>query len=121
LSIGLDILGAIPLWGNVASATSSIGRGVIAINHTINNPAFGLGSGVIGEYGAVTGGPNEVKDTVVGGVSASAGIALVLADLSLEGTIKFLPGIGNFVSGLTALWDIGYAYDIYQSCMAGHE
>jgi RHS repeat-associated protein len=120
LSIGLDVLGAIPIFGNVASATSSVARGVIAIDHAINKPAVGLASGVVGEYGAVTGGPDEVKDSVVGGVSASAGIALVLADLSLEGTTKALPGIGNVVSGLTALWDIGYAYNIYESCMAGH-
>lgn len=119
-SIGLDILGAIPAVGNVASAASAIARAGIAVNHVVTSPAASLASGAYGAYGAVTAGPAEVTDSIVGGASASAGIATTLADVSLGGT-KALPILGNALSAATGVWDAYQAYKIYLSCMAGDE
>jgi RHS repeat-associated protein len=119
VSIGLDILGAIPVVGNATSATTAIVRAGIAVDHGINSPIFALSSGAYGAYGAVTAGPEEATDSIVGAVSASAGIAATLADASLGGT-EALPIVGNGLSALTGLWDGYQAYQIYQSCMAGN-
>jgi hypothetical protein len=119
VSIGLDILGAIPVFGNGVSAGAGIVRAGIAVNHAITSPVFAVGSGMYGVYGGVTAGPGEAIDSLVGSGSAGAGIGLALADVSLEGT-KAIPIVGNVVSGLTGLWDGYQAYQTYQSCMAGH-
>ena len=57
MSIGLDILGAIPAVGNAVSAGAGIVRAGIAVNHVITNPAFAVGSGIYGAYGGVKAGP----------------------------------------------------------------
>jgi len=57
VSIGLDILGAIPAVGNAMSAGAGIVRAGIAVNHVITNPAFAVGSGIYGAYGGVKAGP----------------------------------------------------------------
>jgi RHS repeat-associated protein len=118
-SIGLDIIGAIPVLGNATSATAAIVRAGIAINHVITSPAAAIASGAYGAYGAVTAGPEDATDSIVGAVSASTGIAATLADVSVGGT-QALPIVGNVASVLTAAWDAYYAYQIYQSCMAGN-
>ena len=119
VSIGLDILGAIPVFGNGVSAGAGIVRAGIAVNHAIASPAFAVGSGIYGAYGGVTAGPGEATDSLVGSASAGAGIGLALADVSLAGT-KAIPIVGNFVSVATLGWDGYQAYKTYQSCMAGH-
>jgi RHS repeat-associated protein len=119
VSIGLDILGAIPAVGNAVSASAGIVRAGIAVNHAITSPAFAVGSGLYGAYGGITAGPGEATDSLVGSASAGAGIGLALADASLEGT-KAIPIVGNFVSVATLGWDGYQAYKAYQSCMAGH-
>jgi RHS repeat-associated protein len=118
-SIGLDIIGAIPVVGNATSAATAIVRAGISLNHLVTSPAVSLVSGAYGEYQAIAAGPEEATDALVGAGSASAGIALVLADMSLEGGTP-LPGIGNIISIGTGVWDIYKAYEIYQQCMAGH-
>jgi RHS repeat-associated protein len=119
VSIGLDILGAIPAVGNAVSAGAGIVRAGIAVNHAITSPVFAVGSGVYGAYGGVTGGPENPTDSLVGSASAGAGIGLALADVSLAGT-KAIPIVGNFVSVATLGWDGYQAYKKYQSCLAGH-
>ena len=119
VSIGLDILGAIPAVGNAVSAGAGIVRAGIAVNHVITNPAFAVGSGIYGAYGDVKAGPEEATDSLVGSASAGAGIGFALADVSLAGT-KAIPIVGNFVSVATLGWDGYQAYKKYQSCMAGH-
>jgi hypothetical protein len=119
VSIGLDILGAIPVFGNGVSAGAGIVRAGIAVNHAITSPVFAVGSGMYGAYGGVTAGPGEATDSLVGSASAGAGIGLALADVSLAGT-KAIPIVGNFVSVATLGWDGYQAYKAYQSCMAGH-
>ncbi len=119
ISIGLDILGAIPGVGNATSAATWIARAGIAAKHVVTSPAASIASGVYGAYGAVTAGPVDPTDTIVGGVSASAGIAATLADLSVGGT-NALPIVGNGFSALTGLWDAYKTIQIYQECMAGN-
>jgi RHS repeat-associated protein len=117
-SIGLDVIGAIPAVGNVASAAGLI-RAAINVNKVITNPAVGISSGVYGAYGAAKAGSENPTDSLVGAGSAGAGIGLALADLSLGGT-KAIPIVGNAVSLLTLGWDGYQASKTYQSCMAGH-
>ena len=119
MSIGLDILGAIPAVGNAVSAGAGIVRAGIAVNYVITNPAFAVGSGIYGAYGGVKAGPEEATDSLVGSASAGAGIGFGLADVSLAGT-KAIPIVGKFVSVATLGWDGYQAYKKYQSCMAGH-
>lgn len=119
ISIGLDILGAIPGVGNATSAATWIARAGITANHVVTSPAASVASGAYGAYGAVTAGPEDPTDTIVGGVSASAGIAATLAELSVGGT-NALPIVGNGLSALTGLWDAYKAIQIYQKCMAGN-
>jgi RHS repeat-associated protein len=119
VSIGLDVVGAIPLFGNATSATAGVVRAGIALNHAFASPAFAVGSGVYGAYGAVKAGPEEATDSLVGAGSAGAGIGLALADVAVGGT-KAIPIVGNFVSVATLGWDGYQAYKKYQSCMAGH-
>jgi len=100
VSIGLDILGSIPTFGNATSATARILRAAIVVDHVITKPAVAIGSGVYGAYGAVTSGPEDALDSLIGGASAGAGIGLALADAWLGGT-KAIPRVGNAVSVLT--------------------
>jgi len=120
VSIVLDALGSIPAFGNAVSAGAGIVRAGIAVDHVITSPAFALASGAYGGYGAVTAGPGEATDSLVGAGSAATGIGLTLADVSLQGT-KAIPLVGNAVSVLTLGWDGYQAYEKYQSCMAGQE
>jgi RHS repeat-associated protein len=119
VSIGLDILGAIPAVGNAVSVGSGLVRAGIAVNHAITSPVFAVGSGLYGAYGGVTAGPENATDALVGSASASAGIGLALADVSLGGT-KAIPIVGNVVSVATLVWDGYQAYNTYRSCIAGH-
>lgn len=118
-SIGLDIIGAIPGVGNAASGATAVVRATIALNHVVTSPVASLASGAYGAYGAITAGPQEATDSMVGAGSASVGIAATLADVSVGGT-KALPIVGNVVSVLTGAWDAYQAYEIYLSCMAGN-
>jgi hypothetical protein len=71
LSIGLDIVGAIPVFGNAASGAAGIVRAGIAVDHAITAPVVSIGSGVYGAYGSVTAGPNEATDSLVGAGSVA--------------------------------------------------
>ena len=110
VSIGLDVVGAIPGLGNTVSAGAGIARaGREAFAHTVDGiVAFGGGG-----YSAATGAFDEDP---VGGLSAGGGIGLALAAATLGGT-KAIPIVGNVVSGLTGLYDIYGAYKAYQKCM----
>jgi RHS repeat-associated protein len=119
LAMVLDAAGAVPALGNAVSAVSGIARAAIAVDHTITAPAFALAAGTYGSYAAVTAGPGEAVDSLVGAGSAGASIGLSMADLSLGGT-KALPVLGNFLSAATLFWDGAQAFKAYQSCMAGH-
>lgn len=119
ISIGLDIVGAIPVFGNATSATAGIVRVGIAVDHAITKPVVGVASSAYGAYGAVSAGPENPADSAFGAGSAGAGVGLILADATLEGT-KAIPLVGNAVSVLTLGWDGYQAYKKYQSCMAGH-
>jgi hypothetical protein len=117
LPFALDVVGTVPAVGNVASAVAGLARVSVAVNHAITSPAASLATGVYGAYGAVSAGPDNVTDSVVGAVSASTSVAATIADVSVGGT-KALPVVGNAVSAFTALWDAYQAYEIYQACMA---
>ena len=120
LSIGLDVIGAIPGVGNAASASAAVVRGAIAIDHVITRPAVALASGAYGAYGAISAGAENPTDSLVGAASAGTGIGLTLADISLGGT-KAIPLVGNFLSVATLGWDAYQAYKTYQACMAKPE
>jgi hypothetical protein len=92
ISFGLDVVGAIPGVGNAVSATAA---GARAVNGIV---AYGGAA-----YGIATGLPDE---NPFGAASAGAGIGLTLADSALEGG-KVIPGLGNFLSVVTGLYD-GY-------------
>ena len=94
VSIGLDILGAIPVFGNGVSAGAGIVRAGIAVNHAITSLVFAVGSGIYGAYGGVTAGPEEATDSLIGSGSAGAGIGLALADVAL-GRTKAIPIVGK--------------------------
>jgi hypothetical protein len=83
ISLGLDIVGAIPAFGNVVSATAA---GARAVNGIV---AYGGAA-----YGIATGLPDE---SPVGAAGAGAGLGLMLADAALEGG-KVIPVLGNFLS-----------------------
>jgi hypothetical protein len=111
VSIGLDIVGAIPGLGNAVSAGAGIARASREVfAHAVDGVvAFGGGG-----YSAGTGAFDEDP---VGGLSAGGGIGLALADVTLGGT-KAIPIVGNVVSGVTGLYDIYGAGKAYQSCMS---
>jgi RHS repeat-associated protein len=92
ISFGLDVVGAIPGVGNAVSATAA---GARAVNGIV---AYGGAA-----YGIATGLPDE---NPFGAASAGAGLGLTLADSALEGG-KVIPGLGNFLSVVTGLYD-GY-------------
>lgn len=92
ISLGLDVVGAIPAFGNVVSATAA---GARAVNGIV---AYGGAA-----YGIATGLPDE---SPVGAAGAGAGLGLTLADTALEGG-KVIPVLGNFLSAGIGLYD-GY-------------
>ncbi len=92
ISLGLDVVGAIPAFGNVVSATAA---GARAVNGIV---AYGGAA-----YGITTGLPDE---SPVGAAGAGAGLGLTLADTALEGG-KVIPVLGNFLSAGIGLYD-GY-------------
>lgn len=96
-SIAVDVVGAIPIVGNVGQA-------------------IGLATGAIGAYMAVTAEPSEAATSI--GL-ASIGAASTLADIVLPGT-KVLPGIGNAASILSAVLDIDKAVKAYQACIGSN-
>jgi len=92
LSVGFDIVGAIPGLGNAVSATAAGARvvnGVVAYS----SAAYGLGTGLHDESPAPT-------------FLAGAGLGLTLADTAIEGG-KVIPVLGNFLSVATGVYD-GY-------------
>ena len=104
LSIGLDVVGAIPGLGNMVSASAGVARAV---------------NGLVTWGGGVAGGAMSLSDeTPYGAAPAAASLGLALADVSLGGT-KAIPVIGNFISAGTGIYDISGAYKAYRSCMAG--
>ena len=92
ISVGLDIVGAIPGFGNAVSATAA---GARAVNGIV---AYGGAA-----YGIATGLPDE---SPVGAAGAGAGLGLTLADAALEGG-KVIPVLGNALSATIGLYD-GY-------------
>ena len=52
-----------------------------------------------------------------GTLSASGGVGLALADLSLGGT-KAIPLVGNVLSGATGIYDIYRFTEVVQACIA---
>ncbi|MGB6899702.1 MAG: RHS repeat-associated core domain-containing protein [Candidatus Acidiferrum sp.] len=103
LSIGLDVVGAIPGLGNMLSAGAGTAR---AINDVV---AYGGGAAGIA---------TSVSDqTPFGTLSASGGVGLALADLSLGGT-KAIPLVGNVLSGTTGIYDIFRFNEVVQACTA---
>jgi RHS repeat-associated protein len=117
LSIALDAIGTIPAVGNAVATTGRIARGAVALNHGITNPIVPIAAGAYSGYGAITQGPENPADNFVGLASAGGGLGLTFADIALGGT-KAIPGVGNFLSGATLLWDGYQAYATYQACMA---
>jgi hypothetical protein len=93
ISLGLDIVGAIPGFGNAVSATAAGARAVNGIV-AYGGAAYGIGTGITDE-------------SPVGAASAGAGLGLTLADAALEGG-KVIPIAGNVLSVLTG------GYDAYQ-------
>lgn len=91
ISVGLDAVGAIPLFGNMVSATAA---GAKLVNDVVayGGAAYGIGTGLNDE-------------SPVGAISASAGLGLALADAALEGG-KVIPVLGNMLSGVTGLYDL---------------
>jgi len=92
LSVGLDVVGAIPGFGNAVSATAAGARAVNGIV-AYGGAAYGIGTGLGDE-------------SPVGAASAGAGLGLTLADAALEGG-KVIPVVGNILSVATGLYD-GY-------------
>ena len=105
--------------GNATSATAGVVRAAIAVDHFVTKPGVALATGAYEAYGAIAAGPENPVDPLVGAGSASLGIGLTPADVSLEGT-KAIPIVGNVISVLTLGWDGYQASKTYQSCMGGH-
>jgi hypothetical protein len=101
LSIGLDVVGAIPGLGNMVSAGAAGARAVDSV--------VTWGGGVLGAATSL--------DDPVGAASSGAGLGLALANVTIQST-KVIPGIGNFISAGTGIYDAYRAYKAYQSCMA---
>jgi len=119
ISVALDVVGVIPAVGNAASAAAGIVRAGIALDHAVASPAFAVATGACGAYGSVTAGPDAAVYSLVGAASASTGAGLAVAGAVLQET-KVIPVVGNFVSGFTALWDVGQAIEEFRSCSAGN-
>jgi RHS repeat-associated protein len=113
ISLGLDIVGAIPGVGNAVSAgvfAGKVSKGVID-----NIVAFGSGA-----YGAgsAAGDKEDMVDSAVGAGSSGAGLGLTLAGSTLGEGAKAIPVAGNVVSVLSLGWDLYKAHQKYQECMA---
>jgi RHS repeat-associated protein len=104
LSVGVDIVGAIPGFGNAVSATAA---GARAVNGIV---AYGGAA-----YGIATGLPDE---SPFGAASAGAGLGLTLADAALEGG-KVIPVIGNALSVVTGAYDTYQLVKTIQGCRSG--
>ena len=101
VSVGLDVLGAIPAFGNIVSASAAgarVANGIVAYG----GAAYGIGTGLTDE-------------SPVGAASAGAGLGLTLADAALEGG-KVIPGLGNFLSVATGLYDAYQLGKTIQRC-----
>lgn len=118
LSMGLDLIGTIPAVGNAVATTGRIARGAIALDQAITKPIVPIASGAYSAYGAITEKPGNQLDNFVGLVSASGGLGLTFADMSLGGT-KAIPVVGNFLSAVALGWDGYQAFTKYQKCMGG--
>jgi RHS repeat-associated protein len=97
VSVGLDILGAIPGLGNVVSGVVATGKVAIRVKSAVD---LGVNYGGAG-YGMATGIGDE---SPVGAVTAGTALGLTLADAAIEGG-KVIPVVGNVFSALTAFYD----------------
>jgi hypothetical protein len=102
VSIGLDVVGAIPGLGNAVS-TSAAGARVVG--------------GVATWGGAAAGLATMNSSDPIGQESALVGAGLAWYNVALGGA-KAVPIAGNILSVVTGLWDTFGAYKAYQSCMA---
>ena len=101
LSIGLDVVGAIPGLGNLVSASASGARAVDAV--------VTWGGGALGAATSL--------DDPVRAAYSGAGLGLALANVTIQST-KVIPGIGNFISAGTGIYDAYGAIKAYQNCMS---
>lgn len=108
ISVGLDILGAMPFLGNAVSATA---MGARLGAHLIDGAVGYTGAG----YGLATGLGDE---SPVGTATAATGLGLTLAGAALEGS-KVIPVVGNVLSGLTGLYDSFQLGKTVAQCMSG--
>ncbi len=103
LSIGLDVIGAIPALGNMVSASA-------ATAHAIDS--------VVAYGGGTAGIATSLSDeNPFGTLSASGGLGLALADMSL-GRTKAIPLIGNFASAGAGIYDVYRFNQVVQACIA---
>jgi RHS repeat-associated protein len=102
LSIGLDVVGAIPGLGNMVSASAGTARAV--------NDIVTYGGGVAGIATSVS------DESPFGTLSSSGGLGLALADMSVGGT-KAIPIVGNVLSGATGVYDIYHFNKVVQACI----
>src|SRR5665213_1832615 len=72
-SIALDIVGAVPVFGNAPATAGRLLRAAYSVNHAITKPAVGALLGTYGMYGGVSAGPNDPTDSFVGVASAGTG------------------------------------------------
>ena len=97
ISVGLDIIGAIPGLGNAVSAGVAGAKVATRIAPYVNaginygSAAYGIGTGINDE-------------SPVGAVTAGTALGLTLADAALEGG-KVIPVVGNFFSAVTGFYD----------------
>jgi hypothetical protein len=105
VSFTLDVVGAIPAFGNLVHAGAAAGR--------IIDGVVSYGGGA---YGIATGLKDE---SPVGAASTGLGLGLTLAGTALGEGAKAIPVAGNVLSGLTGLYDAYQAYKTYTKCMAG--
>lgn len=105
ISFTLDVVGAIPAFGNLVHAGAAAGRIIDGV------VAYGGGA-----YGVATGLKDE---SPVGAASTGLSLGLTLAGTALGEGAKAIPVAGNVLSGLTGLYDAYQGYKTYQQCMAG--
>ncbi|HET7208503.1 MAG TPA: hypothetical protein VFI95_18145, partial [Terriglobales bacterium] len=105
ISFTLDVVGAIPGFGNLVHAGAATGRIIDGL------VAYGGGA-----YGVATGLKDE---SPVGAASTGLGLGLTLAGTALGEGAKAIPIAGNALSVLTGAYDAYQGYKTYQQCMAG--
>ena len=103
LSIGLDVVGAIPALGNMVSASAATAHGI--------DDVVAYGGGTAGVATSLS------DENPFGTLSASGGLGLALADMSLGGT-KAIPIVGNVLSGATGIYDVYRFNQVVQACIA---